>query len=197
MDRIQHQSPRNFNGLVLIGESPGKDEIEQGFPFVGKSGKLLNTVLSEVGIERADCMITNVFLSRPEKDKIDKFFRPVAEEDTAFINQYGLYRNWVVKNDNRIDMDRLSNELIDYQPKLIVLLGATALWRMTKENGITKYRGEWILTLLPRISHMVGIMPTWHPSAVLRNQRDKLPEFVSDMKMVADVLAGLTNGQED
>lgn len=191
MDRIQHQRPRNFNGLVLIGESPGKDEIEQGVPFVGKAGQMLNTVLAEVGIQREDCMVTNVFFSRPEKDKIDKFFRPVIEEDSEFINQYGLYRNWVVKNDNRLDMPRLQGELVDYQPKLIVLLGATALWRMTKANGITKHRGEWILTLLPGIEHMVGILPTFHPSAVLRNRRDKLPLFVQDLKMVADVLSGL------
>jgi uracil-DNA glycosylase len=191
MERIQPQRPQKFNGLVLVGESPGKDEIEQGIPFVGRSGKLLDTVLAEVGITRDDCMITNVFLSRPEKDKIDKFFRPVAESDSDFINQYGLYRNWVVRDDNRIDMERLQAELIEYQPKLIVLLGATALWRLTKASGITGHRGEWILTLLPGISHMVGVLPTWHPSAVLRNRRDKLPEFVSDMKQVADVLAGI------
>lgn len=189
MDRITFQRPRNFNGLVLIGESPGKDEIEQGVPFVGKSGKLLNT---EVGIERQDCMVTNVFFSRPEKDKIEQFFRPVIEGDDDFLNDYGLFRKWIVKTDNRIDMQRLQTELVEYQPKLIVLLGATALWRMTKANGITEHRGEWILTLLPGISHMVGIMPTWHPSAVLRNKREKLPEIVSDMKKVADVLAGLS-----
>lgn len=189
--RIRPQLPRVFNGLAIVGESPGKNEIEQGLPFVGKSGELLNTVLIEVGIQRVDCLVTNVFLSRPENDKIDRFFRPVIEDDTDFVNQYGLYRNRVVKTDNRIDIPRLNEELAAFQPKIILLLGATALWRVAKENGITDHRGEWILTTYPGIPHMVGILPTWHPSAVLRNRSTKLPQFVSDLKQVADVISGL------
>lgn len=191
VDRISPQIPKRFNGLALIGESPGKNEIEQGYPFVGKAGQLLNTVMAEVGIVREDCLITNVFMVRPEKDKIDTFFRPVVEDDTAFVNDHGLYRNRVVKTELREDLGHLDAELRAFNPKLIVLLGATALWRVTKVNGITEARGEWILTILPGIEHMVGIMPTWHPSAVLRNRSEKLPQFVADMKQVSEVLQGL------
>ena len=191
MDKIRPQLPRYFNGLALVGESPGKTEIEQGYPFVGKSGQLLDTVLVETGIVRENCLISNVFMTRPEKDKIDTFFRAVAETDSEFINHYGLYRNRVVKTDLREDLGHLDAEFIAFRPKLIVLLGATALWRVTKNNGITNARGEWIFTLVPGIGHMVGIMPTWHPSAVLRNRKEKLPEFVSDMKQVSEVLSGL------
>jgi uracil-DNA glycosylase len=191
VDRISPQIPKRFNGLALIGESPGKNEIEQGYPFVGKAGQLLNTVMTEVGIVREDCLITNVFMVRPEKDKIDTFFRPVVEDDTAFVNDHGLYRNRVVKTELREDLGHLDAELREFNPKLIVLLGATALWRVTKVNGITEARGEWILTILPGIEHMVGIMPTWHPSAVLRNRSEKLPQFVADMKQVSEVLQGL------
>lgn len=191
VDRISPQIPKRFNGLALIGESPGKNEIEQGYPFVGKAGQLLNTVMTEVGIVREDCLITNVFMVRPEKDKIDTFFRPVVEDDTVFVNDHGLYRNRVVKTELREDLGHLDAELRAFNPKLIVLLGATALWRVTKVNGITEARGEWILTILPGIEHMVGIMPTWHPSAVLRNRSEKLPQFVADMKQVSEVLQGL------
>ncbi len=193
-ERIQPQLPINFNGLAIIGESAGRQEIEQGYPFVGRSGGLLNTVLSEVGLVRSECLVTNVFLSRPENDKIDQFFRPVIEDDTEFIARYGLYRNRIVKDDNRLDMKRLDAELVAWQPKAIVLLGATALWRMTKTNGITASRGNWILTQLPNIGHLVGILPTWHPSAVLRDRSNKLAQFVEDFKQVRDVLTGLQDG---
>jgi len=196
MERISPQEPTNFNGLVLIGESPGRQELEQGIPFVGRSGGLLNTVLTEVGIDRTRCLVTNVFLSRPENDKIDLFFRPrhadgdQLQEDEDFVNRYGLYRNRVVCDDHRYDMKRLDDELVRYPPKIILTLGATALWRVTTINGITEARGKW--NLIKRGDHLVGVLPTWHPAAVLRDRNNKLPEFVADIKSVKDVLAGLT-----
>jgi DNA polymerase len=192
MERIEPQLPINFNTLAIIGESPGKNEIEQGIPFVGRSGGLLNTVLAEVGIERPACLVTNVFLSRPENDKIDRFFRMQEDADAEFTARYGLYRNRVVKDDNRVDMERLDNELAEHQPKVILLLGATALWRIMRANGITAARGNWSLVQLPRVEHLVGVMPTWHPSAVLRDRNTKLAEFVSDIQQVKAVLDGLT-----
>ncbi len=190
-ERIRSQLPINFNGLALCGECPGRVEIEMGGPFLGSSGELLNVVLAEVGIIRENCLVTNVFLSRPENNKIDRFFRHVTEDDTDFINRYGLYRNRIVKNDNRIDMDRLDVEIAAHQPKVIVLLGATALWRMTKANGITEARGKWILTQLPGVRHLVGMLPTFHPSAVLRDRTNKLPQFVSDFQQVHEILERL------
>jgi uracil-DNA glycosylase len=194
-DRIQPQRPVNFCGLALIGEAPGKDEIAAGFPFVGKAGKFLDVVMSGVGIERSRCLITNVFMERPEKNKIDTFFRVHNALDDSFINQYGLYRNRVVRPEHRDDMARLDAELVEYQPKLILLLGATALWRICRQSGITEARGKWNLTTLDGISHLVGILPTWHPSAVNRGRLDdtnpKFGQFVSDFKLVRDVLDGI------
>lgn len=188
-DRIQPQLPVNFNGLAIIGEAPGKNEIEQGLPFVGKAGELLDMVLAETGIVREDCLISNVFLSRPDNNKIDHFFRLITESDGDFISQYGLYRNRVVKTENRDDMKRLDTELETFSPKVILLLGATALWRVLRQDGITAKRGEW--SVLHQYNHIVGVLPTWHPSAVLRNRNDKMPQFISDFKQVADVLRGL------
>jgi uracil-DNA glycosylase len=186
VDRISPQLPKTFNGLVVIGESPGKTELELGFPFVGKSGKLLDTVLDAVGIVREDCHVTNVFLSRPENDKIDKFFRPAIEGDSEFIEHYGLYRNRVVKTDHRFDLERLDQELESINPKIILMLGATALWRISRTNGITEHRGEWVFN-----EKGIAAIASWHPSAVLRDRNNKLPQFVADLKQVSDVLKSL------
>jgi uracil-DNA glycosylase len=195
--RIQPQRPiKPFCGLALIGESPGADEIAQGIPFVGKSGQLLNTVLEQVGIDREACLVTNVFLERPEGNKIDLFFRSANQDDADFITKYGYHRNRVVKDEYRLDMERLDAELIEYQPALILLLGATALWRINRESGITAARGNWSLSQPYGGNRLVGIMPTWHPSAVLRNANDKLEEFCADISQVADALHVLESAEE-
>lgn len=195
MIRIEPQHPVDFCGLAIIGEAAGATEIEKGLPFVGKAGQFLDTVLSEVGIEKRRCLVTNVFLERPENNKIDRFFRAVQDEDGEFIQRYGLYRGRVVKEANRYDLERLQRELETYQPTIFLLLGATSLWRIARTNGITEARGKWTLTILPGISHMVGIMPTYHPSAVMRGKMDasneKLTQFISDIRLVKEVLDGL------
>jgi uracil-DNA glycosylase len=190
-NRIEPQHPINFNGLALIGESPGEEEIAQGLPFVGRSGKLLDTVLEELGIVRNDCLTTNVFLSRPTGNRIDEFFRSSTEADAEFVERYGLYRNRVVRDENRLDMERLDDELCRYRPRLILLLGATALWRVNRVNGITAARGSWTLLQPYGDDQSVGVLPTWHPSAVLRTRTEKLDQFVGDIKQIRDALDGL------
>lgn len=190
--RIPPQEPTDdYCGLAVIGEAPGADEMEQGIPFVGRSGKLLDSVLQAAGLERSRCLVTNVFLSRPPGNKIDAFFRSPTSEDAGFISRYGLYRNRVVRDENRVDMGRLEDELKRYQPKLILLLGATALWRVNQTSGITAVRGTWTLTQPHGCDDLVGTMATWHPSAVMRSPNDKLDQFCADIKSVKDILDGL------
>jgi uracil-DNA glycosylase len=186
--RIEPQLPVDFCGLAIIGECPGQEEVEQGKPFVGRSGRLLDTVLEEVGIVRADCLVTNVFLSRPPSNKIDAFFRSPTDEDAEFVARYGLYRNRVVREENRLDMSRLDTELSTHRPMVVLLLGATALWRIGRTDGITAARGSWSTMTLYGTEQIVAIMATWHPSAVLRSINDKLDQFVGDIKAVKDML---------
>ena len=64
-----------FNGLAIVGEAPGADEVKQGQPFVGRSGQLLNELLEEAGIARAHTLIANVFRYQPPANKVAHFFR--------------------------------------------------------------------------------------------------------------------------
>ncbi len=189
--RIEPQHPvKDFCGLAIIGEAAGEEEIEQGIPFVGRSGRLLNTVLTEVGIDREQCLVTNVFLTRPVGNKIDTFFRAPSDGDAEFIGRYGLHRNRVVCDENRLDMERLEGELKRHHPKVILLLGATALWRISQVSGITAARGTWTLAQPYGGDQLVGVMPTYHPSYVLRKP-DSLDTFCSDILRVKEVLDGL------
>lgn len=133
--------------LMLIGEGPGKDEDEQGLPFVGKAGQLLDRILGAINLTRQDAYIANVVKCRPPGNRV-----PTRVEVAACLPY--LYRQI---------------ELV--QPKIIVLLGSTALQNLIgSEARITKMRGQWLDT-----KSGIKIMPTFHPAAVLRDPGKRRP----------------------
>ena len=140
--------------IMLIGEGPGADEDRQGIPFVGRAGKLMDKAFEGLGIEREKVYIANIVKCRPPANRV-----PEDDEATACL-------------------DYLRNQVILVRPKIIVLLGSTALKNILgKEYGITASRGKWI--------EKKGIlyMPTWHPAALLRDENKKI-EFWKDLKEV-------------
>lgn len=140
--------------IMMIGEGPGADEDKQGKPFVGKAGQLMNKALTGLGIKREELYIANIVKCRPPSNRV-----PEQDEAEACLNY-------------------LRNQVILVKPKIIVLLGSTALKNILgKEYSITAMRGKWI--------EQKGIyyMPTWHPAALLRDENKKI-EFWNDLKEV-------------
>lgn len=125
--------------VVFIGEAPGKNEDEQGVPFIGSAGQLLNTALEQIGWKREDIYITNVVKCRPP-DNRDPSPEEVAEHH-----------------------DILERELALINPRLIVLLGRHALHWFLPSEQISKIRGT-----AKRKSGRV-YYPTYHPAAALYN----------------------------
>ena len=143
--------------IMLIAEAPGFYEDKSGIVFQGKSGELLDKILAASGFNRDDhIFISNIVKCRPPNNR-----EPNNNEKTACIPY--LYR--------QID-------LID--PKIIILLGATALKGLIDPNArITQIRGQWI-DWQNRL-----VMPTYHPSALLRNQNLKRPVWDDFKNIVA------------
>ena len=142
--------------VMMIGEGPGADEDTQGIPFVGKAGQLMNKAFQGLGIKREQVYIANIVKCRPPANRV-----PEQDEAEACLNF-------------------LRNQVILVKPKIIVLLGSTALKNILgKEYSITASRGKWI--------EQKGIryMPTWHPAALLRDESKKI-EFWKDLKEVAN-----------
>ena len=144
-------------GIMLIGEGPGYYEDQQGRPFVGKSGQLLDKILDVCGFTRKEhVFIGNIVKCRPPNNR-----DPLPEERESCLPY--LYK--------QIEM---------IEPKIIILLGATALKGLIDPNAkITKVRGEW-LNWNNRL-----VMPTFHPSALLRNEKLKKPVWEDFKKVVA------------
>ena len=153
--------------LMLVGEAPGQDEDREGEPFVGAAGQLLTKIIEATGLGRDKVYIANILKCRPDiPGKIYGNRKPRPDEmETCFP--------WV----------RRQIEII--QPKVIVALGGTAveglLGKMT--TGITRLRGNW------QAYRGVPVMPTFHPSYLLRNQSWVIKRHVwEDMMQVMERL---------
>jgi uracil-DNA glycosylase len=155
--------------LMFVGEGPGEQEDLSGEPFVGRAGKLLTSLIEEIGLTRADVYIANVVKCRPPGNRDPQpgeieACRPYLEAQMAFI-----------------------------QPKVIVTLGnfATKLLLDTK-TGITKLRGlEYPYPGDDANEDLGGgrvIIPTLHPSAVLRSGGVSLAQSRADFVLVKRAL---------
>ena len=128
--------------LMLIGEAPGYYEDQQGEPFVGKAGQLLDRIFASVGLSRQkDVYICNTIKCRPPENR-----NPLPEEKSAC-------------------REFLDKQIEILKPRIILICGSVALNSMLpNERGITSARGKWFDG--PYNSKM---MPIFHPSYLLRN----------------------------
>ena len=127
--------------LCVVGEAPGQDEDEQGLPFVGKSGQLLDETLTSLGLDVAtDIYVCNIIKCRPPGNS-----KPSEEETNTCI-------------------DYLDEQLKLVHPKVIVALGNTAVSGILPvDGGITKIHGKFFKR------GPIWVVPVYHPSYVLRN----------------------------
>ena len=132
--------------LMVIGEGPGAQEDEQGRPFVGRSGQLLDRMLESVGIDsNRDAYVCNIVKCRPPENR-----KPTALEMAAC-------QPWLERQIALVD------------PAVILLTGATAVEGLLGiKGGITKLRGQW---RRGEGGSLEGrwLMPIFHPSYLLRN----------------------------
>ena len=154
--------------VLIVGEAPGAHEDEQGEPFVGRSGLVLDRLLDGSGLSRSDVYIANVVKCRPPNN------RDPRPSEIASCSPW------------------LDQQLQLIKPKLIVTLGnfATRLMLGTK-MGVTKIRGQEIAFSRAGIDAI--LIPTLHPSAVLRNGNRGLMDAQHDFDVVARRLTELAS----
>ena len=147
--------------LMLIGEGPGQQEDEQGQAFVGAAGQLLTRMLAAIELPRERVYICNIVKCRPPNNRV-----PTPEEAAACMPHLRM-QTWLIR------------------PKVILLLGSTAARNILgDEIRITRDRGRWFER------KGVWLMPTFHPSALLRDQSKKAPAW-EDMKALRGKLKEL------
>jgi len=144
--------------VVFVGEAPGEEEDLQGRPFVGAAGKLLDRIIEAMGFRREDVFIANVLKCRPPANRTPK---PQEVEACQHF---------------------LMEQLRAISPKIIVSLGSVATNALLgSQQSITRIRGQMTQW------EGVAVMPTYHPSYLLRSP-EKKKEVWEDMKKVLTFL---------
>jgi uracil-DNA glycosylase len=140
--------------LMFIGEAPGADEDQQGEPFVGRAGQLLNNMIKAMGLRREDVYIANIIKCRPPGNRTPE--RDECETCSPF----------------------LMRQIEAIRPKAIVALGAVAAKTLLAINApMSEFRGHWYDFRGTRLA------VTYHPAFLLRDPRQK-KETWKDLQMV-------------
>lgn len=148
--------------IMLVGEGPGEQEDLTGLAFVGRAGKLLDHLMNALQFRPDDYYICNIVKCRPPNNR-----EPFKEEAKACLPWLRFQVKYI-------------------RPSILVCLGGTALKYIVSEDArITRVRGRWI----ERPGYF-RIMPTYHPSAVLRDPAKK-EEMYRDMKKVREYLESI------
>lgn len=188
--------------VMIVGEAPGAEEERDGVPFVGASGKELNKMLSEAGMSRGECFVTNVARERPSGNNISEFIlsdknkKPIrSEKPKTSTAGYTRMRDLWVKRPIMEGFDLLRKEIATVKPEIIIPLGNVSMWALTGKWGIMKWRGSMLHAddlanvLLSPISTAPKVIPTIHPAAALREWSFR-STIVQDLRRAAQFRDG-------
>tara|TARA_B100000941_G_C28488282_1_gene546311 strand:- start:72 stop:767 length:696 start_codon:yes stop_codon:yes gene_type:complete len=146
--------------IMFVGEAPGASEDQEGIPFVGRAGMLLDKMLAAINLDRKKVYISNIINYRPPENR-----RPTE-------NEIKRYLPFITKH----------IEIIN--PKILVLLGSTAMNALIgNDMVISKMRGKWVEKQFGSIKLWVII--TFHPAFLMRQPAQKKMAWV-DLKMIRD-----------
>ena len=166
--------------MAFVGEAPGTDEEALGRPFVGRSGKLFNKLLRRAGIEREECLVTNVFDYMLPDNDIKPLCVPQkqADEDERWpMLQVPIDRGAYVPASIAVpQLSRLKSEMESTSPYVTVALGGSAVWALLASSpfgSMKKIRGTLHLTGSSKV------LVTYHPAYVVRNY-NALPLVLAD-----------------
>ena len=146
--------------IMLIGEAPGANEDDEGLPFVGRAGMLLDKMLAAINLDRKKVYISNIINYRPPKNR-----RPTDEE----IKRY---------------LPFITKHIEIINPKILILLGSTAMNALIGNDVvISKMRGKWIEKEFGNCKTSVII--TFHPAFLMRQPAQKKMSWI-DLKMIRE-----------
>jgi len=146
--------------IMLVGEAPGANEDQEGLPFVGRAGILLDKMLAAINLDRKKVYISNIVNYRPPENR-----KPTEEE----IRRY---------------LPFITKHIEIINPKILVLLGSTAMNALIGNNVvISKMRGKWIEKKFG--SCKTSVIITFHPAFLMRQPAQKKMAWI-DLKMIRE-----------
>jgi DNA polymerase len=152
--------------ILFVGEAPGRNEDEQGFPFVGAAGKNLDKLLNNVGLSLKDVYIANILKCRPPENR-----NPLPEEIRA-------HTPWLIKQIKEMKPFVVCS-LGNYATKFFLANGKVE--EMNEQSGITSLHGKPIEMIFEGVK--IKLIPLFHPAAIIYNQKLK-SLWEADMEVV-------------
>lgn len=170
LKRVPAEWPTQGNSrIALVGEAPGTEEAREGRPFVGASGHMMNQLLRMAGIDRASCLVTNVFKNKPINNEVGRFFLSKSQLSSPPDPEFYHSTHGYVDDKYKQDIAELWNDLRAFDPNVIIAVGGTAAWALTGDNRITKSRGMVVRATNTRDNgEPFKVLPTYHPAYVMR-----------------------------
>lgn len=146
--------------LWFIGEAPGREEEMQHKLFVGGAGRTLDSLLGEAGITRTHCYLDNVMQIRPPANNFKVFYNGKKPTDALTLNWH-----------------RIRNDIKQHKPNIVVPLGNEPMMAVLGNKGVGHWRGSVLW------SEELGckVMPTYHPSYIMRGNWSDRPIVVMDL----------------
>lgn len=167
--------PCPYGPLLLLGEAPGEEEVAAGKPFVGPSGKFIDSLLRIAGFSRGQFHVTNVFTTRPPSNDLKAWTLTKTDLKRAGFSELGRLpqiNKRYLSPEREQELERLRTEIIEICPRLIIALGGTALWSLSGDSRVTQHRGNFFQ---PRAINELAsaylnctAIATFHPAMVLR-----------------------------
>lgn len=154
--------------LVIVGESPSYAETQLGKPFVGPSGKELDRLLRDAGVNRNACWVTNVC-----KYEVPANIGKAKIPFTKRAQSIGI--------DIQEQIHHLQTEITEVNPNCILALGGTALWALTGHLKISDYRGSIIQGMGKKV------VPTYHPAHLLHQAGGEIKGYWNRYIMINDM----------
>ena len=158
--------------ILILGEAPAYEEVIEGKPFVGPSGRELNRLLKDVGINRNNCWITNVC----------KYMVPFAPKGKKIPFQVRARMAGINLEEQLYE---LQNEINSIRPNVILALGGTALWALSGKDKITNYRGSIMLGMGRKF------VATYHPAHLLHTAGGEFKGYWNRQLMLFDMRRAL------
>jgi len=171
--------------IMLVGEAPGDYELAKGEPLVGPAGWELNKMLSEAGIYRNQCFVTDVCKEKPDRGDISRWFSTLKNPPKPDHKDYDPRCPWVRWRDVWVHpavvegYKQLLAHIELVKPTMVVALGNLALYALCGKQGMKSWRGSQLLASVG--GHTFKVIPTYHPGAVNRDWTVR-PIVVHDLR---------------
>lgn len=172
-DLFRYTSGPHNADILIVGEAWDATEASERQPFVGESGKELTRILADAGIDRNDCLLTNVVSARPRRNDFKHFCYTTKE---ARAEGRPLVRGIYPRDELILGVQQLEELIAATKPRIIIALGNYPLWALTEDNfnignvkgykvptGIGKWRGSQLVSRMG-----IPLVPTYHPAGIMR-----------------------------